>query len=98
MRSSFHSGLCLKNGKRKRAPKGSLSLIYVHTRIQTMRTPSGVRFVFVYISHAPRSCMIGQQGSFGRAEHAHVPLAKLCLSSCTVGNAREKGGLLFLFL
>ena len=42
--------------------------------------------------------MIGQQGSFGRAEHAHVPLAKLCLSSCTVGNAREKGGLLFLFL
>ena len=70
----------------------------VHTRIQTMRTPSGVRFVFVYIFHAPRSCMIGQQGSFGRAEHAHVPLAKLCLSSCTVGNAREKGGLLFLFL
>ena len=29
-----------------------------------MRTPSGVRFVFVYIFHAPRSCMIGQQGSF----------------------------------
>lgn len=39
MRSSFHSGLCLKNGKRKRAPKGSLSLIYAHTRAQpTPRT------------------------------------------------------------
>ena len=39
-------------------------------RIQTRRTPSGVRFVFVSIFHAPRSCMIGQQGSLGRAEHA----------------------------
>ena len=26
----------------------------------------------------------------GRAEHTQVPLAKLCLSSCTLGNVREK--------
>ena len=74
-------------------------------RIQTKRTPSGVRFVFVYIFHAPRSCMIGQQGSLGSPQILICGESGACPSTfCQAalelgieGNAREKGGFYFFF-